>query len=535
MALNDKQVASEAETVAFGNGQTAEIASEAGVVMEAAPAETLEVKAGTPARGEYGDDADEQVNRLGTGSIPKLIAEFAIPSIAGMLVNAAYNIIDSIFLGNAMGAIGIAATTVANPIMTVFLAIAMLVGTGGNALCALKLGEGRKDVAERTLGNTLTLCFIVWAVVCVVASCPPAMDALLSLSSATDEVRPYAYSFMQIIFYGYIVQCIGFGINNFIRTAGAPNRALLTMIIGAVGCIVFNYIFVIVLGMGVAGSALATVCGQGLSCISVLWYFLFTKGVPLKLRWKTLRPDWSLCGRMLTLGVAAFAMQAGMAVVNFLTNMLLVHYGELSPLGADSALASIGLAVRVIMFLFTPLFGVSIAVQPLLGFNYGAKKFNRVRIAWRDGILTAVGVATVLWALAQIFALQIVGIFGLNDPALSEFTAYVLRVMIAVMPIVGYQIVGSNYFTATGQPIKSIILGLSRQIIFLIPLMFILPELLPTLIPGMQGLDAVYIATPVADVFAILVTTVFVVLEWKRLKKLEAGLAAGAATEGEAA
>ena len=254
----------------------------------------------------------------------------------------------------------------------------------------------------------------------------------------------------------------------------------------------------------------------------MLWYFLFTKGVPLKLRWKNLRPDWALCGRILALGVASFAMQAGMAVVNFLTNMLLVHYGELSPIGPDAALASIGLAVRVIMFFFTPLFGVSIAVQPLLGFNYGAKQYKRVRIAWKDGILTAVGVGAVLWAIAQIFALQIVGIFGLNDPELSEFTAYVLRVMIAVMPIVGYQIVGSNYFTATGQPVKSIILGLSRQILFLIPLMFILPEVLPALIPGMHGLDAVYIATPVADVCAILVTTVFVVREWKRLKMREA-------------
>ena len=466
--------------------------------------------------------ADAQVNRLGTGSIPKLIAEFAVPSIAGMLVNAAYNIIDSIFLGHAMGAIGIAATTVANPIMTVFLAIAMLVGTGGNALCALKLGEGRKDIAERTLGNTVTLCIIVWAIVCVVASCPPAMDALLSLSSATDEVRPYAYTFMQIIFYGYIVQCISFGVNNFIRTAGAPNRALITMVIGAVGCIIFNYIFVILMGMGVAGSALATVCGQGVSCVTVLWYFLFTKNVPLKLHAKNLKPDWGLCGRMLSLGVASFAMQAGMAVVNFLTNMLLVHYGELSTLGPDAALASIGLATRVIMFLFTPLFGVSIAVQPLLGFNYGAKLFGRVREAWKDGIFTAVGVGFVLWALAQFFALQIVGIFGLEDPALSEFTAYVLRVMVAVMPIVGFQIVGSNYFTATGQPIKSIILGLSRQILFLIPLMFILPETLPLLIPGMQGLDAVYIATPVADVCAIVLTTVFVIREWRRLKAVEA-------------
>ena len=494
----------------------------AAAAVEIAPENEVKVLAGSKGGRRGKSAAEDQVNRLGTGSIPKLIREFAIPSIAGMLVNAAYNIIDSIFLGHAVGPIGLAATTVAMPIMTVFLAIAMLVGTGGNALCALKLGEGRKDVAERTIGNTITLSFIIWIIVCIVASCPPAMNALLSLSSATDEVRPYAYSFMQIIFYGYIVQCVGFGVNNFIRTAGAPNRALGTMVIGAIGCIVFTSIFVILMGLGVAGSALATVCGQACSCVSVLWYFLFTKGVPLKLRAKNLKPDWALCGRMISLGVASFAMQAGSAVTNFLTNMLLVYYGNLSPLGPDAALASIGLAMRVIMFLFTPLFGVSIAVQPLLGFNYGAKLFGRVREAWKDGILAAVGVGLVLWILAQAFALQIVAIFGLTDPELAEFTAYVLRVMVAVMPIVGYQIVGSNYFTSTGQPLKSIILGLSRQILFLIPLMFILPIVLPMLFPGMQGLDAVYIATPVADVFAILITTVFVVREWKRLRAREA-------------
>ena len=216
---------------------------------------------------------DDKVLRMGTASIPRLITEFAIPSVVGMLINGSYAIIDSVFLGHVVGEIGLSAMTVANPIMIVFMAIAMLIGNGGNALAALRLGEGKRDDAERALGNVVSLSLVAAVIVLVIGWNPALVSWVLDLASATPEVRPYAQTFIQILCAGFILQCIGLGVNNFIRTCGAPNRALGTMVIGLVGSVAFNALFVLALGWGVMGSALATVLGWACSCLAGLQYF----------------------------------------------------------------------------------------------------------------------------------------------------------------------------------------------------------------------------------------------------------------------
>lgn len=487
----------------------------------AAPAAPAGAPAGRPA-GAPGGKPDK-VTRMGTASIPRLITEFAVPSILGMLVNGAYNVIDSIFLGQAMGEVGLATATVATPIMTVFMAIAMLVGNGGNALAALRMGEGDREGAERSLGNTVTLSVIISLAVAIIAHVPACIDGLLGISGATPEDWDYARSFIQIISLGFVFQCIGMGVNNFIRTCGAPNRALVTMIIGAVACTVFNFLFVMVLGMGVQGSALATVCGQALSCATVLWYFCLTKGVPMRLHLHKMPLHRKTVGLILSLGLASFAVQAGMAVVNFVLNNLLNSYGEMTVIGAEGALASIGVVQRVAMFSVLPLIGMAIAIQPLLGFNYGAHLFERVKktLAW--GAAGATVIAVVLWALVHLFPDQIVGFFGITDANLRDFTVFALKVQLFMLPFIGFQIVGSNYFQATGQPAKSVFLSLTRQILFLIPLLLVLPVVMPGMFPDLTSLDALYYAAPVADFLAIFTTGVFVVVELGRLRKLESG------------
>ncbi|MBO4365080.1 MAG: MATE family efflux transporter, partial [Eggerthellaceae bacterium] len=395
---------------------------------------------------------------MGTDSIPRLTLEFAIPAIAGMLVNGAYNIIDSIFLGQAIGPIGQASMTAANPIMIVFMGISMLVGVGGNALSALRLGEGDREAAERSLGNTVTLSLIIWAVVAVLAFVPLTINALLSLSSATPEVWANARIFIQIISAGFIFQCIGLGVNNFIRTAGEPNRALGTMVVGAVVCIALNYLFVMVLGWGIVGSALATVAGQLVSCLCVLWYFCLTPGVPLKLHLHYMPLRAKVVRMILTLGLASFLLQVGAAALNFVLNAMLVKYGSMHPLGADNALASIGVVSRIGMFAVFPLIGMAIAVQPLLGFNYGARLFDRVRKTLLCGVVGATAIAVLMWALIHLFPVQIVSAFGIRDTDLRDFTVFALQVQLMLLPFVGFQIVCSNYFQATGQPAKSIFL-----------------------------------------------------------------------------
>lgn len=466
---------------------------------------------------------DERTARMGTGSIPKLVLEFAIPSIVGMLVNGAYNVIDSVFLGQAMGEIGLSVATAAMPIMTIFMALSMLIGNGGNALAALRLGEGSREAAEKSLGNTVSLGIILAIIIAVLACVPPCMEALLSLSSATPEIHDYTYSFIQIVAFGVIFQIIGMGVNNFIRTAGAPNRALLTMIIGTVSCIILNYLFVLVLGWGVVGSALATVLGQGISCLSVLWYFLLTKNVAFKLYARNMKLDAEVVGFIFSLGAASFIMQMAMSVINFVINYLLVFYGGQSAMGAEAALASIGIVQRCSMFTVLPLIGTAVAIQPLLGYNYGAGLIPRVRKTLGFGILMATVIGTCMWVVILLFSGDIVSVFGIRADALREFTAFALKVYLIMLPVIGFQIVVGNYFQATGQPMKSIILSLTRQVLFLIPLLIVLPLVLPSLIPGITSLDAIYFAAPVSDALSVLTAAAFIAFELRRLKRVEAG------------
>ncbi|WP_241158170.1 MATE family efflux transporter [Adlercreutzia sp. ZJ138] len=463
-----------------------------------------------------------RVTRMGTASIPLLLLEFAVPTIAGMLVNAAYNVIDSVFLGQAMGEVGLATATVAMPVMTIFMALSMLVGNGGNALAALRMGEGRRDEAEWTLGNTVFLALAL-AVIVFAISMSPLIEPLLLVSGATAEDWDYARTFIRILSAGFVFQVIGMGVNNFIRTAGAPNRALVTMVIGAVACTVFNYLFVMVFGWGVAGSAWATLCGQACSCISVLWYFVLTPNVPMKLRARYLKPRRDLAALIVSLGMASFIMQIGMALVNFVLNNLLNYYGTISPVGAEGALASIGIVQRIAMFVVMPLIGVAVAAQPLLGFCYGAHNFQRVRKTYWWAVAGSTMLAVTGWLVIHLFAVPIVGFFGITDPELRDFTVFALGVQLMMLPLVGFQIVSSNYFQATGQPAKSIFLSLTRQILFLIPLYVVLPMVLPGWFPQFTGLDALYFSVPVSDFLSVFTAVLFIVIELRRLGKLESG------------
>lgn len=465
---------------------------------------------------------DRRVTRMGTEPLGRLIAEFAIPSVVGMVVNGSYNIIDSMFLGHAVGELGLSAVTVANPIMIVFMALAMLIGNGGNALAALRLGQGKRDAAERALGNVITLSVILWVVVAACAATPMLMDALLTASSATDEVRPYAHTFIQILCFGFVLQSIGMGVNNFIRTCGSPNVALGTMVLGLVAATGFNYWFVIVNGWGVAGSAFATLAGQACSAVAVLSYFFFTKDVALRIRLRCLVPRGRMIGTIVAYGFPSFAVQAGLAVVNLVLNFQLVVYGEASSIGTTAALASIGVINRIGMFTVMPLIGIAIAIQPLLGYSYGARKIARVKKTLWMGIGVATVFSTLEWAAIMLFPDAIANAFGIDDEALVDFTAFAMKVQFLMLPFVGFQIVGSNYFQATGQPAKSIFLTLTRQILFLVPLLLVMPEMLPHVAPQFDGLDALYFAAPVADFLSIFTVAVFVVWEMRRLRRMQA-------------
>ena len=465
----------------------------------------------------FAHENTEKVMRLGTAPVGRLLFEFGVPAVTAIVLNGLYNVIDSVFLGQAMGKIGLAATTVAAPPMTVLLAICMLAGAGGNALAAILLGQGRRDRAEMALGNTMFIVLVEAIPVAIVATFW--LDPILRFVGATDETLPYARLFTQIICYGFIFNNIAFGVNNFIRTAGAPYLALATATLGTVVCIVLNYLFVLVFDWGVAGSASATILGQVASSAWVLWYFVCSKKAPFKLRARCLRPEAKLCVRILALGLAPFALQCAAALNQMAGNFVISGLGALDAIGTDGALASIGVVMKIVMFAIFPAIGVATAAQPILGFNIGARKYERVKRTLFEALGAATVILTALFAVVHIWPVQLVAMFGVEQE-LMDFSIDALKVMTMLLPIVSIQIIGSNYFQATGQPMKSAILSVTRQIIFQLPLYFFIPAVVPGLFPGVSQLFSFCFAFPVSDGLAIAFCGIFLLVEIRRLNGL---------------
>lgn len=463
------------------------------------------------------EEESEKVLRMGTAPIGRLLFEFGIPAIAATVLSALYNIIDSIFLGHAMGEVGLAATTVAAPIMTIMMAIAVVAGAGGNALGAILLGEGRHARAEQTLGNTMFLMIAFAIPIAIIATF--FIDPLLILVGATDITLPYARVFVQIISYGFILNNIAYGVSNFMRTAGAPWQALGVSALGTVVCIALNWLFVLQWGWGVAGSALATILGQGASSVWVLWYFVLNKKAPFHLRGRYLRPEGKLCLRICALGMAPFALQAAASVTQVAGNAVMAMLGSADVIGTDGALASIGVVVKVVMFAVFPASGIAIAAQPVLGFNLGARKYARVKRTLFDAIAAAFVILLIFFILIHVIPEAIIGLFGVESH-LMEFSVVALQIMTILMPITALQMIGSNYFQATGQPMKSTILSLTRQLIYLLPAYFIVPAVLPALFPQLTPLLSFCFAFPVADLLAVLTCLIFLIAEVRRLNGL---------------
>ena len=454
-------------------------------------------------------------DRLGTSSILKLLLEFSIPAIIMMTFNALYNIVDSVFLGQAVGEAGIAVTTLAFPIMILLMGLSALAGQGGNALAAIQLGEDKIGEVERTVGNTVLLLIIISAIIALAGIV--FIEPLLVLVGTTPELHDMAKTFVQIVMVGFVFQCIGMGANNFLRTEGKPMLALITSMLGTIMCIVFNFVLVMWMGLGVVGSAFATIIGQGIGMVPVIWYLVRGKDAPFHLKLACMRPDVRLWGRILSLGIASFIMQVANAVINTILNQTLAYYGALDPVGASGALAAIGVAGRINGFAFMPAIGVLMGAQTLIGYNYGARKWKRVIKAYWLGVLFSTIIITFFFILIHVIPGPIVQLFGVEGD-LEQFCIYALQVMTMMFPLVGFQMMSSNYFQSTGQPLKATLLSLTRQVLFLIPLLLLLPQFLPGFIE-VTSLQAVCFTYPTADILSIVTTAAFIIPELVKLKR----------------
>lgn len=456
-------------------------------------------------------------NPLGSAPIPRLLLKFAPPAILSMMVSAVYNLIDTFFVGHGVGDAGIAATTVAFPLMMLTGAFAAWFGVGGNAIAALRLGERKVEEANRAMSVTLLMLIVVPLALTIVAELflTPTLDFL----GATDTNREYSHQFCSIILAGFTIQAIGLGISNFIRTDGAPNTALAVTFVGAVVSAFANYLLVMVMGMGMVGSAVATVIGQTVTTVLVLAYFLRGKS-KLSFRRKFIRFDGPMIRSITAIGLSSFCVQVASALTSSMLNLQITNLGATDVIGADGGLTAIGTVNKVISLLFFVVLGFSIAAQPILGYNYGAQNYRRVRKALWWTVGAAIVTNLILWMACRALSDQIMLFFNVGHDLL-DFAAQSLLFMTLMFPIVPFQVVCSNYFQATGQPIKATILTLTRQLIFYLPALFIVPAVLPNFL-NLTPLAALPLAPAFADALAIIVTGIFVSREMGRLTRLQA-------------
>jgi putative MATE family efflux protein len=444
-----------------------------------------------------------RAHRMGTEPIPRLLLEFSLPVMTGMIVQAVYSIINRAFIGNVPEAatLGMAAITVGMPILLVNMAFGMLIGFGGSAALSLYLGQKDQERAEKVLGNAFTLVVVLGLLVTALGIV--FLDPLLRMLGATDEVMPFAREYNLIILIATIPMMIGFGLNNFIRAEGNPRTSMNYMVWSAVVNVAFDALFILVFRWGVAGAALGTLCAQSFTAFLVLRYF-FTKKSHVHFHFKSLRIDKTIVAKITAIGSSSFFMQIGASLVQFvLNNQLMVH-------GGDKALAAYGIIQTLLMFFFF-VFGLNGGSQPLIGYNYGAQNFLRVRTTAKWAILAATGIVVASWGLIELGAPFLVGLFSGQDQGLHDMASHGLRLTALMLPVLGFQIIGAGYFNSVGKPLHAMFLALSRQVLFLLPLAWALPMFL--------GLDGIFWATPVADGLAALVTLVFFGREFRQLER----------------
>ena len=442
----------------------------------------------------------DRSRELAEEKIGKLLLTFSLPAIVGMLVNALYNIVDRIFVGRGVGSLAIAGITIGFPIMTILMAFTMLVGLGATSLISIKLGQDKKDEAEKIMGNSIILLICIMIGITVLGLV--FLEPILKLFGASVDVMPYARDYLRIILFGAVFQGIGFGINNIIRAEGNPKIAMLSMLIGAVLNTILDPIFIYTLDMGIEGAAWATIISQAASAIWVLGHFISGRS-NLKLHKENLRLKMDIVLSIFSIGFAPFMMQLAASLVTAILN------SQLAEFGGDIAISAMGIINSISTIILMPIFGINQGSQPIIGFNYGAKQYKRVKQA----LIYASGAATALvilgFFLIRIFPEQLITVFAEGDQALIDIGTNGIKIYFIAMPIIGFQIVCANYFQAVGKPKQAAILSLSRQVLFLIPALLILPDFF--------GLKGVWMAAPVSDVLASIVTGVWIIFEIKNI------------------
>ncbi len=430
----------------------------------------------------------QQSERLGRDPIPRLLVSLAVPASVGMLVMALHSVIDTIYIARGVGTIGVAAVAISFPVQMIFLALSGALGIGGGSVISRALGANDLEKANRAFGNILSMVLAVSVIGAFLGLI--FLTPMLILFGSSETIMPYARDYLGIILYGTISFAFGFSINNIVRAEGNAKMAMLTMIMSSVLNILFTPVFMFVLDMGIRGAAFGTVVAQGVTAIYLLLYFLTGKS-SLSIRLHYLFPRYILIREILAVGASAFARQGSASVMLIIANNLLIHYG------GDLAIAVLGIIHRVMMFTLMPILGVVQGMLPLVGFNYGARKKIRVN----ESIYLSMKVSTIIASSAFLLVMAVPGPLMMvftPDPAAIEMGRSALRIMFALSMTVGIQMVTGGVFQALGKAREAFFISLARQVLFLIPLLILLPLFF--------DLTGVWLAFPLADLLSFILT-----------------------------
>jgi len=442
----------------------------------------------------------DSTRRIGEAGVSKLLLEYSLPVYVSYIANAIYNIISRAFIGNDLGKVGLAAISVVFPITLLQMSFGFLLGMGGSTLAAIKVGEGDKETANRILN--LSFLMIVSLAALITTFGNVFIDGLLTALGASSDVLPYAREYGRILLFGCVFQMIAIGMTNYIRVEGKTGLAMLSVIIGPIVNILFACLFILAFRWGLKGAALATVLGQLACALVIIIHFVQNKGF-FRLNKLVFRFDAKYALKVLYLGLSPFTVQFCQGMVNILLNVVVRRYG------GDMAISGMGIVTTLQTFVTTPVQAVNMGSQALIGYNYGSKKYRRIKELVRKGIFATTAILAAEYIILWLFTKEIVSIFASNEHDLIAFSRKALVTFLFLLPLVPLQVQGAGFFQAIGKPVYSVLLSLLRQGIVLVPALFALPLI--------YGLDGVLYAGPVSDFISFAVTAPFLLFHLKRL------------------
>lgn len=450
---------------------------------------------------------EKEENILGSEKIIKLIRKFSIPCIISLVVNSLYNIVDQIFIGWGVGYLGNGATNVVFPLNMIALAFALMFGDGASAYLSLKLGEKKKEEASKGVANGIVISVIISLILCIISLV--FLPQILKVFGCTDALRQYALQYGYVIVVGLPFMMIGTTLNSIIRADGSPKYSMTTMVLGAILNIILDPIFIFVLKMGVEGAAIATVISQILTFALNVCYIKKFKSIEIKK--ESFKLKQNVVRKVTTLGISSFITQMSIVFVMAVENNLLGKYGADSKFGSEIPITVLGIVMKISQILNSIIIGIAAGTQPIIGYNYGAEKYDRVKQTIKTVLGLSVIISIIAFILFQTIPDKLISIFGSGDSNYMEFACLAFRTYLMLCICNGIQIPAGIVFQAIGKSFKSAVISLSRQILFLIPAMFTFGRLL--------GIKGVLYAGPFADGLAFLISASLLVVEIKHFGK----------------